>query len=405
MPVKVINKGNLKDHVLSNAQAGSTYIFKGTAQDNLSDKEVNSFGDRIELAKATGPWIGSEAWAKNAQEIEDGLRLVKNAANNKPEASVLEGLIGKIFRDVTRRSMESGDLTSLFANEETNPNFAETVNLRWLKRYVGQFQKITGAGDTVPLIQQNLANTDTLSLDIHGIGWATTLANLLYNDFYSLNKVLEAVTLADADNRNSAIIGAIVGATFVASQKQAADATAGATFDVKMYNTVRKAVKLLKGLNDPQTSRKIATPSMSILCNSANTWDIERVVNGQLTSGGANGTLTTQNMQALPVANIIEYDQGNNNGFAYGKDTLSFPGVAAGKAYLFVPREYLTVANKRPLTMEMGRGNVLAFEQDARAWYRIFGVHTKDFLGSSFAGTSLGASHGAIVEITLPADA
>ena len=171
-----------------------------------------------------------------------------------------------------------------------------------------------------------------------------------------------------------------------------------------MYNTIRKGIKKLRGLKDPQTGRKIVAGQISILDNSVNTWDLQRVIGGQLTTGGANGTLTTQNLQALPIQNIIEYDQGITDGKTYGKDTLDFPGVTAGKCYLFVPLEYAFVVNKRPLTLETGKGSVLELSTEERAWYRVYAPYLKDFLGSSYAGTALGASFGAILEVTLPTD-
>jgi len=83
---------------------------------------------------------------------------------------------------------------------------------------------------------------------------------------------------------------------------------------------------------------------------------------------------------------------------------LSFPGVTAGKAYLFVPREYFWVLNKRPLTMETSRGSALQLSTEERAWYRVQSEFSKIFFGSSYPGTSLGAGYGAIVEVTLPTD-
>ena len=213
----------------------------------------------------------------------------------------------------------------------------------------------------------------------------------------------EAAVNAYTDQRNARTVGVIVGATYDASQKQAADATSGATYDVLMYNTIRKAIKLLRGLKDVQTKEKIAVPSITLLCNSADRWDIERVINGQLGSG--NGTIGSLNMQSLPIDTIIEYDHGITHGKKWGKKTLSFPGVTQGKAYLFVPGEAFFVAVKRPLTMETGRGSVLQLSTEEKAWYAVQAEHYKDFLGSSYPGTSVGAGFGYIVEVTLPVEA
>ncbi len=57
--------------------------------------------------------------------------------------------------------------------------------------------------------------------------------------------------------------------------------------------------------------------------------------------------------------------------------------------------------NKRGLTMETGTGDTLALTGEEMAWYRIFGVYMKDFLGSSYSGTSLSDGYGSVVEVSL----
>ena len=261
---------------------------------------------------------------------------------------------------------------------------------------------ISGTGDSVNLIEQKLGGTDSFQQYIKGIGWKDSLENLLFNKVHTMAKVNQAAADADVDARNAQIIGEIVGTTFDAAQKQAADATSGATYDVLMYNTLRKAIKKLKGLKDPQTDRYIVSPQMYLLCNSQNRWDIERVLSGQLTVGGAKGTLTTMNMQSLPIDTIVEYDRGILDGYTYGKEELNFPGVTAGKCYLYVPREYMFVMNKRGLTLETGAGSVLQASTEEKMWYRVNGVWMKDFLGGSYSGGTSGT--GAIIEITLPTE-
>lgn len=403
MSVKIINRETIKDLRVKQKRSDLVQIFQGDKKLNLSSGEPKFHGEAVIVAMKNSNYVDSAGCQKLWNEIKV-LRAKYNAAQ-APSAATLEALLGKVFIDITRRAQEAGDLTSFFATEINDLEAAETINTRYLKKYIGEMGLIAGSNDSVNLIEQQLANADTFDLAIYAIGWKDSLKNMLFNKLHEMQKVNQAAVDADTDRRNAAIIGTIVGATFVASQKQAADATSGATFDILMYNTLRKGIKKLRNLKDPQTLRKIAVPSISILCNSANTWDIERVLNGQLTNGGANGTLTTQNAQALPIANIIEYDQGITDGFVWGKKTLAFPGVTAGKCYLFIPREYLWVVNKRPLTLETGVGSTLQLSTEERAWYRVFGNYFKDFLGSSFAGTALGAGFGAIIEVTLPSDA
>jgi hypothetical protein len=406
--VKVINRQALIAERAENKETAPVNVFAGTMRDNLRMTSPQLVQFPVEnatrdtaLVSAKGRWENSEGYAKLWQEIGERQHRIVNAAQ-APAAADLAALISKVFIDITKRQMATGDYTSRVATEMTDLNFPQLVPLREIYPYRAKFQTISGANDSVPLVEQALGEEDSLSLTIKAAGWKTSLANLVYNTLHDLQKVTEAIAMADEDERNRATLGAIVGATYVASQKQAADNTANSSYDYKMYETFRKAIKLLRGLKDYRTERSIGVPSMSILCNSANTWDIERVIRGQLTVGGTTGTLTSQNLQGLPISEIIEYDQGNNNGFTWGKEVLSSPGVTAGKCYLFVPREYFWVANKRPLTLEIGAGSVLQLSQEERAWYRIQGEFSKVFFGSSYAGTGLGASYGAVVEISLP---
>lgn len=404
MSTRILNRDALIAERLKNKTATHAVVFGGSATDNLRAKSPTIHNQAI--VEMTGnKWVGSAGNIKLWDEIkaaQNKLITAENAAQ-APDPAVLAELVEKIFIDVTRRVQEAPDLTSMIATEITNFEFPENVTLREMLKYRGKFKKISGSNDSVPLIEQNLAALETFPIDIVALGWKDSLKNMLFNSLHDMQKVLEAVVDAHTDLRNSRTVGAIVKATYVASQKQAADATTGATFDEKMYTTLRQGIKKLKGLKDIQTKRTIAVPSIMLLCNSANSWDIERVVNGQLDINGAAGA-RGNNRQALPINTIVEYDRGITDGFTWGKETLSFPGVPVNKAYLLVPKEYFWVANKRPLTMETGRGSVLQLSTEERAWYGAQGEYTKSLLGSSHPSASVGAGYGAVIEITLPTE-
>ncbi len=402
--VKIFDQEALIEHRFKNVQATHAVVFKGKKEDNLRDASAKIFGEQI-IQMGSQRWEGSEGHLRLRHEIKELQNKLIGAVNaaQAPDATTLAALVEKIFVDMTRRAQESPDLTSLIATETTNFDYPELVPLRDILPYRGQFMQVSGTNDPVPLLEQATADTDGVSQIIYALGWKDSLRNLLFNRLHTMEKVVQGIVNADTDLRNSVVVGNIVGATYVASQQQAADATSGATYDEKVYNTIRKAIKKLKGLKDIQTMRPIATPSMTLLVNSANLWDIERCIYGQLDINGSAGTRGF-NRQALPITQIITYDGGINDGFAWGKKTMSFPGVTAGKAYLFVPRQYLWVMNKRPLTMETSQGSALQLSNEEKAWYRVFAHYNKVFLGSSYPGTSVGAGYGAVVEITLPSE-
>ncbi len=378
--------------------AKSVLAFRGDMKANMACTDHRQLAERFNVAENTEEMESLRYRIINeCRSYQDANAVLKNAAGS-PLAATIEAFFGRFYLDMTRRAMEAPDLTSLIAREVVNYDSSSLIYLRDLMKYRGVMKTISGENDPVPFIEQNTGNTDTLALEIKALGWKDSLANRLWNSFFSMSKVVEAATDAYTDYRNSVLIGAIVAASFVASQKQAADAT-GSTLDEKTYLTFRAAKKLLKGLKDIQTSRQIATPEIDILCNSQDTDQIERVVRGQLEANG--GGATGRVAPALGFGKIIEYDQGINHGITINGKAQSYPGVTAGKCYLFVPQVAM-VATKRPLTMESGMGSVLELSTEERAWYCVQGAYTKALLGSSYAGTGLGAGYGAIVEVTLP---
>lgn len=408
--VKIINKETLVKERFNSKYATLAQIFQGDAKLNKETTLPRTIGKGQIVNMTSENWVNSagyhKLWGEIAELKKKGIERL-NAAQ-APEHSVLEALLGKVFIDITRRLQESQDYTSRICTEITNLEFAETVNLREFLPYIGEMQTIAGTNDSVPLIEQQLAETDTATMTIRALGWKDSLKNMLYNKIHTMQKVNQAAVDAHIDMRNARHIGVIVGTTFVASQKQAADATSGATYDVLIYNTFRKAIKKLRSLKwvglETEENTEIAVPSISLLCNSNDTWSISRVINGQLQSAGTKGTLNTLNLSALPISEIIEYDRGINHGKVWGKNTLSFPGVTEGTCYIFVPREYAWVLNKRGLTMETGVGSTLQLSTEERAWYSVQTEYLKKLLGASYTADPASAGYGAIIEVTLPTD-
>jgi len=398
----VINARTLAERLAKEKVANTVRIYRGDARHNLEAKEYESFGNDIIVKAANARYAGTDGEARLWNEIHLLKQRIENAAQ-APSQTDLEALIGKMFIDITRRYQEKGDLTGIIAQELNDPNFPKSVNLQDFYKYVGKFGVIQGNGDAVPLVQQLLGETASVTMAIRGIGWATTLANLLYNSTFTQQKVNDAVAEAYVDMRNARVIGQIVAATYVATQKVSFVADSNETYDENLYNAFRWGIKKLRKLKDNITTRPISTTAGIVcLCNSQDTWDIMRVINGALAAGGgARG----YNRQALPINQVVEYDQGATDGFTFGKETLSFPGVTQGYAYLLVPN-YAYVLNKRGLTLETGMGSALSLSQEERAWYSVQTEFLRDLLGSSYSSPPSGheAGYGAIVEIVLPTD-
>ena len=68
-------------------------------------------------------------------------------------------------------------------------------------------QEVSGSNDSVPLIEQALGVTDTVSMKILAIGWKDSLKNLLFNKLRDIEKANKAAVNAYVDKRNAATIG------------------------------------------------------------------------------------------------------------------------------------------------------------------------------------------------------
>jgi hypothetical protein len=396
--MKIYNSATVaEEHKEKAKSVNSAYAFRGSRKANLEGGR--ELATRFEVAANAEDMDSLRHRIIQNHTLQELQQIVRNA-ESAPATADLEAFFGRFFLDVTRRAMEAPDLTSLIAMEQTNLAFPKLLYLKDVLPYIGAMEDVSGENDPVPLIEAQTGELATMALSIKAIGWKDSLANRLWNEWFSMDKVVKAAVDAWTDMRNKAVIGAIVAATFVDSQKQVAITTSGLTYDEKVYQTILAGIKVLRGLLDIQTDRPIAIPSIHWLGNSANTWSIENVIRGQLNGNGSNARTT--NRPALDVSQIVEYDKGINDGKVLGKKTLSFPGVTAGKGYLYVP-DVALVANKRPLTMETGIGSVLELSTEERAWYSVQGEYLDALLGSSAATPAGGAAgYGAIVEVTLP---
>jgi hypothetical protein len=404
MSLKVLNTATLIEERKAKAEKLNEVVaYCGSAKANLEDtsgrlatrfKDFDTADNMAEMNSLRHRIVNKY---KSPAEVQEVLR---NAASS-PATADLEAFFGRFYLDVTRRAMEAPDLTGLIAREVVNPNFPKLVYKRDVEKWRGIMGQISGENDKPNMIQQNEGNLATIGLYIMGLGWKDSIGNQLWNQWFSMDMVIQAAVDAYTDYRNSKTVGAIVGATFVASQQQAAVSTSGLTYDEKVYETILNGIKKVKKLKDPQTGRKISTAAgIRWLGNSDDSWGIENVIRGQLNGNGSSARVA--NRPALSVQMMLEYDQGINDGFTIGKKEASFPGVTAGKGYLFVP-DVALVTTKRGLTSETGQGSVLDFATEERSWYSVQGEDLGDLLGSS-AATPVGgaAGYGAIVEVTLP---
>jgi len=263
--------------------------------------------------------------------------------------------------------------------------------------YIGKEEEVKGSGDTVPLMEHALPKKYPVELQIRGFGSKTHFRELIFNPFHKNEKLIESAARILSDHKNKDLFGDIFGITYDTAHKQEAD-TSGTTYDLQVYNTLRKGIRKAARLICEPLGKANAEYKHEIylLVNPLDLIDLQPIIMGALQGIGG----LQQIASALPIEGIIPYGCGLNHGLKYGNETLSYPGVPQGKAYAFVKVDTFGAYRliKRNETMELGEGDVLSLTSEHRAWHRIRGMYT-DWVKPK---TDDGNAYGAVVEITLP---
>jgi len=362
--------------------------------------------------KVCGKWIdGSEmnyTYSGSAKEAEtwNKIEFLRNKVRTHLKSNTIQfpaeyyDLYQAIVMDLTRRRMQEPDLTGILSNETTRLDAPNPLPIREMLGYSGEFQEYISGGQ-VPLIQAKTGAKDSMPITLYDLGFERDLYSVLFDmDIFSMQKVMEAVSRAQAGLRNNLVTSPLLTATWHTSQVQPAD-TEGGTYDERLYNTFLKAYKRLNGLIDIQTGQEIAMPEVILIVrNRVIAWSINRVIYGQIRTGEASKVI---NLSPLDINSIITY---KGDSWTWGKKLVSYAGVETDEAYLVVPgtagAPYFTV-NKAPLTQEVGRGDVLTLSQEKRAWYFGQGNYNGEWMGSSgeFAAQYT-SGYGYVVKIELP---
>lgn len=376
--------------------------------------DSQSFGDAVDGEKFNAGVVvapGSTKWNLSAKydEVWSMIEAKRNALKNGYDhktgqlkvnaaqfADDYYSLINLLRLDLTRKRVESGDLTSIVAQEIINANFSRSVNLDEFLPYAGAFEAFTGRGGTVPMIQHTTGATSAVTMAMYALGDARSLEDFLYNmDIFSIQKVQDAFNRAYIALRNDRVMSPIISASFASNQTTAADST-GDTLDVKTYNTINAMIEQLRGLLDPQTGLPIDASRINLYCAYGDERRINRVINGQLD----NSKGKSQNLQPLTeIVGIIPY---KGDKITVGQKANTFAGIAKNTVFAAVPGNAQApnyVLTKRTLTYEVGRGNPAELLRDVQVGYFAQTEYNKEFLGET---ASAGTGTGYIVKGTLP---
>lgn len=400
---KFITNGTQAEEIVKNGTVRETKIYAGSCENNLSDEKAVVVASAKFDAK-TAAWKNTEGHDRLWSEIHkfQSAHDVKRYPNSAtaPTPTELAGFYPKLFIDVQRQADQLINLQPLIAKVFVRDDIQKISYTRDYDDFVGKENEISGNNDTVPLIEQNTASTEQIVQKIKAFGFKDSLANLLFNPIAYLQKVTSTAATVSTDYKNNDIIAPIVNGTYGAKHSQAADAT-GSTYDLRLYNTLRKAYKTLGKLKHPMYVNKLVATlpeygsNVSLLINPQDAFSIQGVLSGFTFTGSA----FVQNVGALPIKNVITYGGGIQDGLDWHGETLSLPGVEAGTAYMFIPNQAY-IATKRDTTMESGNGTALELSSKEMAWYRASGLNTTWLLGGGATNTG----YGCVVKITLPTE-
>lgn len=398
--MRVVNAATIAEEKVKNGEVRIAKVYAGTAEQNRKEETVRVYGEE-RYKVGSSKWKNSAGYHDLWRDIYASQQKVMNSAT-PPTPTELAAYFAKLFIDVQRQMDDLLDITPMVANVVKADNAQEISYIRdWLP-FVGKEKIISGTNDKVPLMDMKTATTEQIVQYVRAFGWKASVKTMAFAPMNVLQKVTEAAARIATDYKNAQIMDPINAVTFGTKHTIAADGT-GTTFDLKVYNTIRKARKKLGALIHPMyTNRLVSTMAgfnaPGILCHPNNLWDLQRVLTG-FTAGGF-----VQDVAPLPIGDVIPYACGLQHGDVWGEETLSLPGVTENKAYMFIPGQAMIV-DKRDVTLEVGAGSVLELSTEERSWHRISGTNTSYMIGG--ADTSNGAAgtgKGTILEINLPTE-
>jgi hypothetical protein len=390
--MKIFNAETMRKELVG--QVRHIRVYNGSAQRNLSGNPEAVVDEAVVISAEK--WEGSEGRETLLNERHNLAQRFQNAATGYDTAT-LAALMSNYVIDLQRLADDLTDLTPTLVKVQTDTEAPESIKLRNYLPYVGREGVVMGASDTVPLMDHNLPVDVSMNLVIRAFGDKTTFRELVLNPFYKTENVIQSAARILVDGQNKDSIGAILAKTYDEDHTQEPDAT-GATVDIKLYNTIKAAIKKALRLYNTPTGKQIGLMQHEIymLVNPIDIPDITPIIEGGLERlAGIN-----QMVGRLPINAIIPYGGGLNDGMKWGSETLSFPGVPAGTFYIFIKNDVYGAYKiiKRTPTMETGDGDVLALTTEKRAWHRIDGM----FLDWILPSNNTGKHYGAIIKGTFP---
>jgi hypothetical protein len=306
------------------------------------------------------------------------------------EAAQVLGVI-----DVELGALESDeDISGRVATELSAPRngWTRVVKLNEMIDPQAPFGRVQGNNDRVPLMEHQKNITDDLTIEWAGIGDKESL-NRMFDNLYDYQRSVRAAQRGYVRYKNAEVITPIVSASYGSANSQAA-LTAGATWDINVYNEIRAAKLKLDGLAYIPTGMKAGQLSGDyvLLVNGSMAGQIDPIVKGALNSGSIPQLTASLGVEVVGFygAPPLVYGKSagtpisiaNTEAYLIKKTNQEAPGIARGTA--------------ADLLFKQGESSALEGSVNEFAWFRASGVFAK------YAVPKDNAGNGLIIKLALP---
>ncbi|MDR2095727.1 MAG: hypothetical protein LBP76_09460 [Treponema sp.] len=309
-----------------------------------------------------------------------------NAATGYDPA-MLRDFVADTMMDIGRTALDYPNYLATMYNVVSKPGQkGSEIKLRDLLRPIVKGKEFNGSGDLPPIMEHRLGNVEEVPLRFFGFGDKSAIREIIQSPNYDL--VTEAAAVAIVNSDNDLVFGPMVGATYDPAHSQLFDTT-GVSQDVKIYNTIKGAVKKAIQLKNPLTGRVLSNGSYEVVLylNKYDALDVVPVIQGNVTD--ANGAVTKY--AALPIDTVVEYNGAEDNGASYMGSTLNFTGVPAGNFFVLIKaRDGAQLVKVVDWTMDADSGNA-RIKGDEKYWWNYGGNYNANILPTTQGGEACGA--------------
>jgi hypothetical protein len=260
---------------------------------------------------------------------------------------------------------------NLIYNENVNPGYTQSVDLRQIFDPAAVFKENNGEGQAIRQGEFRGGETESIIMKIYAAGFSWTLMMELFDNRLDMSKINNAIARGYNSLRNDIAIGPILNYSYSGIQQTPAATTSGAKRQELLYNTIQDGIDDLKVRIDPVTLKKIPVRNAIILTNEFDADNIVTVL---------KGLPSVKDNELFPaitnISKVIGYD---GETIQLNGENVVYDGVADKIAYLLIPKNrYMHIPVKRTLTAEVDpMPNITKLLRKQHAWWFVQSIFFK----------------------------